>query len=169
MTCDVSRARRVEAPPGYSVRSASTSRDHADALMAAAEAFGDSPQPPSAEAIAARRKLTAAGGAVALAREVATGATAGSGVLTVPLAGVAEVTGIGTRPGHRRRGVAAAVVGLLVQRSLRNGADLVWLTPGDAAAERIYARVGFERLDVEMVHISLRPERPAGGTPGSPG
>lgn len=151
-------------PDGLSVAVATSGRDHAAAIAAANEAYGEPPRQPTPEEITARRKLTASGGAVVLARDAESGEPAGSGVLTAPMAGVSELAGVGTRPAHRNRGVAAAVVARLLERAAGNGIDLVWLSPEDERAERIYARTGFALVGVEMIHIS----RPPSGNRAAP-
>jgi GNAT superfamily N-acetyltransferase len=90
-------------------------------------------------------------GDVAFLRRVLTAATlgrvggepAGAAVLGRPCDGVAEVTGVATRPAYRRRGVAAALVAAVAGLGLARGAELLLLTPGDAGSQRIYARAGF--------------------------
>jgi predicted GNAT family acetyltransferase len=66
--------------------------------------------------------------------------------------GVAELAGLGVLEGFRRRGIGAAVTAELTRRALASGTRLVWLTPGDEGAERIYARAGFA-VEGEMVHL----------------
>jgi GNAT superfamily N-acetyltransferase len=184
LTCAAAAASPPPDAAGFELGLANSSADHVDALVVGADAFAggeaggpesggpeaggpasggpasggpaSGPEPPTRAAIEARRKLVAAGGAVALAREAASGTPAGSAVLAVPMAGVSEIAGVGTRPAFRRRGVAGALVGLLVGHAARQGVELLWLTPGDQGAERVYAAAGFERSGVEMVHVSRR-------------
>jgi GNAT superfamily N-acetyltransferase len=73
----------------------------------------------------------------------------------VPRSGVSELAGIGTKAAFRNRGVASSVVSRLVEHAALRGVALLWLTPEDEAAERIYARSGFARDGGMMVHISM--------------
>jgi ribosomal protein S18 acetylase RimI-like enzyme len=57
--------------------------------------------------------------------------------------GLGEVVGVATLPDHRRRGIAAALVADVAAQAFAAGAELLVLTPGDAGAQRIYARAGF--------------------------
>ena len=158
MGCRPSDARLLDPPAGFAVVRAVTEVDHADAIVVADEAYGEPATAPSAAAIAGRQAMTAAGGAVVLARERATQLAAGSGLFPVPYAGVSELAAVGTRAAFRRRGVAAVVTSLLVQCALRGGVELLWLTPENEHTERIYRRVGFARLGSTMIHISRTTE-----------
>jgi len=154
MACIPSTAPARYVAPGFSVTVVDSDRDHVAAIVVADEAYGELGDPPDAAAVAARRRLSAEGGAVVLAREAASGEPAGSGMYPVPRSGVSELAGIGTKPAFRNRGVASSVVGALVELAARRGLELLWLTPEDEQAERIYTRSGFSRSGVVMVHIS---------------
>jgi ribosomal protein S18 acetylase RimI-like enzyme len=58
----------------------------------------------------------------------------------------AEVTGVGTLPSARRRGIGAAVTGRLVQNARERGAEVVYLSAADEHVARLYARLGFRRV-----------------------
>lgn len=73
---------------------------------------------------------------------VVDGVFVGSGIVT-RVEGVAEIGAIATRPEFRRRGIASAVTVELARVARGAGADLVYLTARDAAAGRIYERLGF--------------------------
>jgi ribosomal protein S18 acetylase RimI-like enzyme len=60
--------------------------------------------------------------------------------------GVTEVTGIGTLPAARRRGIGAAVTGLLVADARRRGAEIVFLSAADDGVARMYEGLGFRRI-----------------------
>jgi predicted GNAT family acetyltransferase len=62
-----------------------------------------------------------------------------------PLDDVAEIVGVGTLPSYRRRGLGAAVTALLVEEAVRR-VSTVFLSAGDDAVARIYARLGFRAL-----------------------
>jgi GNAT superfamily N-acetyltransferase len=145
---------RAATPPGITVGVVATEQDQIDALVVANEAYGEPPGEPTTDDVAARLRMCAAGGVVALARDARNGAPAGSGLFTAPRAGASELAAIGTGTAFRGRGVAAAVTSLLVRRASDAGVELLWLTPDHAQAERIYTRVGFARLGGHMVHIS---------------
>jgi len=65
------------------------------------------------------------------------------GMFSEPRGGLCELAGITTLPGYRGRGIATALTAAMAHDALRLGADLVFLTADDAAAMRIYQRVGF--------------------------
>ena len=57
-----------------------------------------------------------------------------------------EVTGVGTLPAARRRGIGAAVTGQLVEDARERGAELVFLSAADDDVARMYERLGFRRI-----------------------
>ena len=63
----------------------------------------------------------------------------------------AELTGIGTIPALRRRGVGAAVTAALATDAVARGVTLVFLSAGSLEAARVYERVGFERVATACV------------------
>ena len=154
MTCHPGEARPIEAPPDFVVALAESDRDHAESMVVAGDAYGEPGPPPGDASVAARQRMTAAGGAVVLARHRDSGEPAGSGLFPVPQAGVSELAAVGTRAAFRNRGVAAGVTARLIQAAFDLGLELLWLTPGDARAERIYARASFAFDAGQMVHIS---------------
>jgi N-acetylglutamate synthase-like GNAT family acetyltransferase len=64
---------------------------------------------------------------------------------------VAEIVGVATLPSARRRGVGAAVTAALVREALEAGSALVFLSAGDEATARIYARLGFTRVGTACI------------------
>jgi N-acetylglutamate synthase-like GNAT family acetyltransferase len=92
---------------------------------------------------------------VALARAVATGEPAGTGLYPVPQANVTELAAVGTRLAFRHQGVAAAIMGHLVNRALSSDIRLVWLTAEHDEEEHAAQLAGFRRTGDEMIHISL--------------
>lgn len=58
-----------------------------------------------------------------------------------------EIVGVATVPGERQRGIGAAVTGAAAAGAVRGGADLVWLSSGDPAAQRLYRALGFTDVD----------------------
>ena len=60
-----------------------------------------------------------------------------------PCDGVAEITGVATLPGYRRRGLAAAVTSALVRDARREGVRTIFLSADDDVVACVYARIGF--------------------------
>ena len=63
-----------------------------------------------------------------------------------PVGPVTEVVGVAVLPAFRRRGIAAALTGRLVDDALERGVQTVFLSAGDETIGRVYQRVGFRRL-----------------------
>ena len=143
MGCRPATAQPIQPSSPFTVVKAETDADHTDAIIVANEAYGEPKRRPGPELVGGRREMTAAGGAVVLARECATGAPVGSGLFPPPRASLSELAAVGTREEFRGRGVATAVTSLLVRCARDNGIKFLWLTPEDDQAERIYGRVGF--------------------------
>jgi ribosomal protein S18 acetylase RimI-like enzyme len=127
------------AVPPVRVRSPRTRNDYAAVNAALAEVFGGEP---GAAGIARLRRTQLTGGAVRFVRD-RDGGCAGAGSCSPPAAGTAELSGIGTRPAHRGRGVAAAVTAALAADLFARGLTSAWLEPEDATSRRVYERVGF--------------------------
>ncbi|MGW1198009.1 GNAT family N-acetyltransferase [Streptomyces sp. NPDC002536] len=69
-----------------------------------------------------------------------------------PVGSVSEVAGIGTLPTERRRGLALAVTAALVADARqRLGVETVFLSAGDDAVARVYARAGFRRIATGLI------------------
>ncbi|MFJ1704769.1 GNAT family N-acetyltransferase [Kitasatospora sp. NPDC088346] len=68
-----------------------------------------------------------------------------------PVDGVTEVVGVGTLPAARRRGLALAVTACLVADARARGASTVFLSAGDEAVARVYARAGFHRVATALI------------------
>lgn len=69
--------------------------------------------------------------------------------------------GLAVAAEFRRRGIGADLSARLTATAFEQGCRVVWLEPGDAEVERIYASIGYRRIG-EKLNISLGPERPAG-------
>jgi ribosomal protein S18 acetylase RimI-like enzyme len=65
--------------------------------------------------------------------------------------GVAEITGVGVLPAHRRQGLGAAVTAMLAAHAADRGVKTVFLSASDAAVARIYARIGFREIGTAMI------------------
>jgi GNAT superfamily N-acetyltransferase len=68
-----------------------------------------------------------------------------------PRGDTAELTGIGTVPALRRRGIGAALTAALAADAVAHEVTLVFLSAGSVDAARIYERVGFERVATACV------------------
>ena len=77
--------------------------------------------------------------------------------LLPPYDGLTEIAGIGTLADYRRRGIGAALTAYAVQEAFNQGLEGVFLTAADAAAGRVYTRVGFYVVGMGLAY-SL-PER----------
>lgn len=99
--------------------------------------------------IARMRKLLATGHSILVA------AFGGEGPLASgscqPVNGVAEITGVGTLPSARRRGLGAAVTAELAALTIERGTHTVFLSASDDAVARVYAGLGFERIGTAMI------------------
>ena len=65
--------------------------------------------------------------------------------------GVAEITGVGVLPTHRRQGLGAAVTALLAGDALERGVQTVFLSATDHVVARVYARIGFREIGTAMI------------------
>lgn len=119
-------------------------------LAVANEAFGmDEPLTP--ERVELSRKSVLNGHwMMALGR--IDGEPAGTGYLG-PFEGVAELAGIGTRPVHRRKGVAQTVSSVLMRDFFDQGGELAWLSTGDDTAKAVYERLGFRTVGTQMNYV----------------
>jgi ribosomal protein S18 acetylase RimI-like enzyme len=65
--------------------------------------------------------------------------------------GAAEIVGVATLPGARRRGHGAAVSAALARHALDQGDDLVFLSAASEDVARVYARIGFHRVGTACI------------------
>ncbi|HLF75923.1 MAG TPA: GNAT family N-acetyltransferase [Dehalococcoidia bacterium] len=91
-----------------------------------------------------RRGLTVRAGAYLDDRPVAVGSHQ-------PVAGVTEIVGVATLPAYRRRGLATAVVDLLIEDALQRGVETIFLSADDDDVARVYERLGFRRVATACV------------------
>jgi ribosomal protein S18 acetylase RimI-like enzyme len=143
LTLPAVELREVPVPDGVVIARTSGAADARAVLEVGAEAFGTDP-PTDAEVAAYQ-------GRSLLAR--AEGVPAGAASRTEIADGVSELAGIGVRERFRRRGIAAALTSATAADAIAAGAELCFLTPGDAGAERVYERAGFKRAGTTMVHM----------------
>nr|WTB33087.1 GNAT family N-acetyltransferase [Streptomyces sp. NBC_00830] len=115
--------------------------------------YGGTGEPEGGEA-AWLRNAVAGGGVAALA--YVGGVPAGAGGCSVPVDGLTELAGLAVADTFRRRGIGAALSAHLTATAFARGCRVVWLEPGDADVERIYAGIGYRRIG-EKLNISLDP------------
>jgi GNAT superfamily N-acetyltransferase len=68
-----------------------------------------------------------------------------------PRGDVTEVTGIGVIPAWRRRGIGAALAGLLARDARELGVATVFLSAASESVARVYERVGFVRVGTACI------------------
>lgn len=68
-----------------------------------------------------------------------------------PVGAVSELVGIGTLPTARRRGLGLAVTTALVADARSRGIGTIFLSAGDDAVARVYARAGFRRVGTALI------------------
>lgn len=66
--------------------------------------------------------------------------------------GVAELYAVVTEQSFRRRGVAGTLCSALVQRHFDDRGTLVFLDAENPGAERLYTRLGFQRIGVRLTY-----------------
>ncbi|MGC0333975.1 RimJ/RimL family protein N-acetyltransferase [Streptomyces sp. SAI-170] len=137
-------ALRVETP--------TTDEEYAALDAAISEAFGDV-FPASAEGAARLRRTQQHGGAVRFVRDPQ-GGCAGGASCSPPAEDTAELSGVGTRPTHRGRGIATAVTAALTEAMFTRGAGSVWLEYSGEGSRRVYERAGY-RPQGTRLYVSL--------------
>ncbi|WP_327273433.1 GNAT family N-acetyltransferase [Streptomyces sp. NBC_01224] len=120
--------------------------------------YGGTGEPEGGEAAWLR---AAAGGGGVAALATVDGVPAGAGGCSVPVDGLTELAGLAVAGTFRRRGIGAALCAHLTSTAFERGCRVVWLEPGDADVERIYAGIGYRRVG-EKLNISLGPDPAAG-------
>ncbi|MEU2667489.1 GNAT family N-acetyltransferase [Streptomyces sp. NPDC007164] len=115
--------------------------------------YGGTGEPEGGEAEWLR--TAAAGGGVAALATI-DGVPVGAGGCSVPVDGLTELAGLAVADAYRRRGIGAALSAHLTATAFGRGCRVVWLEPGDADVERIYAAIGYRRVG-EKLNISLDP------------
>jgi GNAT superfamily N-acetyltransferase len=156
MTCERGAALALAPDDGIAITTPGTDEDVLAMRAAQHTAFGEVVEEHAdggVEELARRRRQLADGGLALLARDRSTGEVVAGGVATVPREGVTEIGGIGVLESHRRRGIAGAITAGLTRAAHAAGTTIVWLTPGDDGAHRVYARAGFTDT-TSQVHLS---------------
>jgi ribosomal protein S18 acetylase RimI-like enzyme len=129
-----------------------TDEDYLDLDGALSEAFsGEFANSP--EGAARLRRMQENGGAVRMVRS-ADGRCAGGAGSSPVAVGTCELAGVGTRPAHRGRGIAAAVTATIAEAMFAQGAESVWLEFSGDGSRRIYERLGF-RPQGTRLYMSL--------------
>ena len=72
------------------------------------------------------------------------------GGLHQAMEGTTELCGISVLPSFRRRGVAGAISSALITDAFAMGCNCVFLSAADEQVERIYARIGFQKIGTAM-------------------
>ncbi|WP_405999051.1 GNAT family N-acetyltransferase [Streptomyces sp. NBC_00829] len=111
-------------------------------------AYGESGEPTEGE-IDWLRQARAGGGVAGIATDDTDGGAVGAGGCSIPVDGLSELCGLAVAASHRRRGIGAALSSYLTARAFERGCRMVWLEPGDADVERIYAGIGYRRIAVK--------------------
>ncbi len=113
-----------------------------EVMTAVHRGFGSEGGPDEAEILHVRTRISAGLQVVAAAFD-SDGRAVGGGAHQ-PVGDVTELVGIAVLESHRRRGLGAAITDALVKAAGAAGVDLVFLSAGDDAVARTYARVGFD-------------------------
>ncbi len=112
-----------------------------EVMRAVHRGFGSEGGPDEAEISHVRTRISAGLQVVAAAFD--SGGQAVGGGAHQPVGAVTELVGIAILESHRRRGLGAAITDALVKAAGAAGVDIVFLSAGDDAVARTYARVGF--------------------------
>ncbi|MET7616473.1 GNAT family N-acetyltransferase [Streptomyces sp. NPDC005408] len=132
-------------PAGISVGEPSDLTGFTAAAAVQHLAYGDTGEPTEGE-IAWLRGAHEGGGVAALATDDKDGTTVAAGGCSIPVGGLSELAGLAVAASHRRRGIGAALSAYLTATAFDRGCQVVWLEPGDADIERIYAGIGYRRV-----------------------
>jgi ribosomal protein S18 acetylase RimI-like enzyme len=164
MVLDRAAVRRPPAPPGTELRLVRPDDDLATIDAVARVGFavpgtavGQAGVPAlaalavstTAELLAKQRERLATG------RTVTAVAMVGGDPVSVgshqPREQVTEIVAVATLPAFRRRGLGAAVTGLLVSDALDRGAETVFLSAGSDDVTRVYERIGFRTVGTACI------------------
>jgi ribosomal protein S18 acetylase RimI-like enzyme len=147
------------------VQTPQTDEEFAALDAALAEAFGGV-FPPSAQGAARLRRTQESGGAVRFVRDPEGGIAGGASCSPVA-EGTAELSGVGTRPACRGRGIAAAVTAALTEAMFSQGAGSVWLEYSGEGSRRVYERVGYRPRGTRL-YVALHPTARTPTAPTAP-
>ncbi len=136
-------------PGGVRLLGPGVSRATRQAFLAGAQAaFGHGVGPPDPGEVEQLGRDLDEGATLAAARFEGEVPVAGASLIGI--GAEAELAGVWTAPGHRRRGHAAAVCAALMRRFFAAGGELVWLTAGGEGSEPLYRGLGFERVGTQL-------------------
>lgn len=150
MLCTRESLRLGDVPTRAECQLASSGKALRDAAEVQNAAYGAGPA--TAADIDRLQRTVDGGGLVALARG-GDGAPIGSGLVSAPSEGVAEVAAVGVLEGERRQGIGASVTAFLGDKALSEGIDLPFLMAAHQAEARIYQRIGFVPF-ATMLHVA---------------
>jgi ribosomal protein S18 acetylase RimI-like enzyme len=140
LTCTAAQLRASPPPPHVTISTVADRDTLRDAAHVQNDAYGGG-QPSEAD-VARLQRTVGSGGHVALARH-ADGQAIGSGIVTAPSDGIAELAAVGVLAAWRRRGTAAALTSALARAAFDGETATVMIMAAEAPEQRIYARVGF--------------------------
>ena len=140
LTCNADRLRAAAPPPLVTIETVTDRDALRDAAHVQNDAYGAG-QPSEAD-VARLQRTVGSGGHVALARHD-DGPAIGSGIVTAPSNGIAELAAVGVLAAWRGRGTAAALTSALARAAFDGGTATVMITAAGEAEQRIYGRVGF--------------------------
>ena len=99
------------------------------------------------------RRTQENGGAVRFVRSP-DGGCAGGASCSAPAVGTSELSGVGTCPAFRARGIATAVTAALTESMFALGTRSVWLEYSGDGSRRVYERVGYHPQGIRL-YMSL--------------
>jgi len=137
--------------PGMTIHEIRADADQAllaEFIRVTRRSFATAPIEPSAADLIEQRELLSSG-RQRLCHAAFEGRMVACGVMQAS----AELGGVATLPEFRRRGAAAAVSTQLVLRHFSEGGQVVWLSAGDEAAHRLYAKIGFREAGAVLNYI----------------
>jgi predicted GNAT family acetyltransferase len=137
------------------VETPTTDEEYAALDAALAEAF-DGAFAPSPQGVARLRRTQQGGGAVRFVRAPG-GGCAGGASCSPSAEDTAELSGVGTRPAYRGRGIATAVTAALTEAMFVQGTGSVWLEYDGEGSRRVYERVGYLPQGTRL-YLSCPPE-----------
>lgn len=149
MACTPETIDRNNPPPDIVHRFATFDDDLAEAARIQNVAYGAGEATTSD--LERLRRLIARGGAIALAERA--GEAVGSGLVTAPIGGVAEVAAVGVVPEARGQGIGGSLTAFLAREALARGIDLPFLMAAHDDEARLYRSRGFW-VFATMLHTS---------------
>jgi ribosomal protein S18 acetylase RimI-like enzyme len=164
MVLDRAAVRRPPAPPGTELRLVRPDDDLATIDAVARVGFAVPGTAVGQAGVPALAALAVSATAELLAKQrerLATGRTVtavamvGGDPVSVgshqPREQVTEIVAVATLPAFRRRGLGAAVTGLLVGDALDRGVETVFLSAGSDDVARVYERIGFRTVGTACI------------------